>query len=107
MSRILRHFGAVLITVAVVCAIGIALDHLAASPGGGHHVGLRRLPSNGPPSTFKSGGPGHIFVGSQNGGGSVDIHNLLNTLTLLVPGVAIVASLAALARRSRRSRRPA
>jgi hypothetical protein len=107
MSRVLRHLGAVLITVAVVCAIGIALNHFFAGSGVDHRVRFRRFPPKGLPPKFKSGGPGHIFVGPQNGGGSVDVHNLLNTLTLLALGIAVVASLATLARRSRRSRRPA
>lgn len=107
MSRILRHLGAVLITVAVVCAIGITLDHFIAQPGSGHHTAIRQLPPAGPPPHLKVGGPGQKFVGPPNGGGFVDVHNLLNTLFLLALGVATVASLAAMARRARRSRGPA
>jgi energy-coupling factor transporter ATP-binding protein EcfA2 len=55
----------------------------------------------------KIGGQGNIFIGPSNRSGGIDVQDLLNTLTLLVPGIAIVATLAALSRRSRRSRRVA
>jgi hypothetical protein len=62
-SRTLRHFGVVLITVAVVAAIAIMLNHFISGTSAGGHVNFRQLPVKGQPPNGKIGGQGNIFIG--------------------------------------------
>lgn len=103
MRKIVSHLAAALLTIAVVGAIAITLNHLLAGSQVGQRTALRRLPPAGRPAGFKAG-PGRIVIGPHNGG-FTDVQNLVNTLILLTLGIAVVASLAAAARRSRGSRR--